>query len=647
MLGSPKPNVEARLRTQGISPESARAQVEKILSSEGFARSERLSRFLRFTVDQALDGKAGELKEYVLALEVFDKDPSFDPRLDTSVRVEARRLRTALVSYYATAGRDDPILIEYPKGSYAPVFQHRQPAGPQQQPLETAAVDGPARSRLPWNGRRAIFYGLPVLLAAIAMFWAVAGKRLWNVREAASSGTPITSIAVLPFVDMSPEKDQEYFCDGLSEELIHALTKLEGLHVVARTSAFQFKQKAPDIRAIGQQLKVGAILEGSVRKEGRKLRITAQLNTTADGYHLWSEVYERDLNDVFLVQEDIARAITKTLKISLAGRTEPLVDRGSDDTEAHNLYLQGRYFWNKFSPKSIKQSIPYFEQAIAKDPKYALAYVGLADAYGVLGYEGAILPAEGSAKRHTYLAKAFELNGNLPEAFISRGMSKAAYDFDWAGAEADFRRGLELNPRDGEAHFRFSTPLSIGGRLDEAREELKLAQKYDPLSPRIRAQFARNSYLARQHGRAIEEATKVLEMDAPFFQVNGALGMAYLEEKNYTLAIVNLEQAVQLSGEAPAQLGQLGYGYAVAGRRKDAEEVLSKLRQLAKRERVSPLSSAEVYVGLGETNRALELLEQAWQQREGRLAWLKVEPKYDPLRGEPRFQNLLKRMNLQ
>jgi TolB-like protein len=366
---------------------------------------------VRFTVDQALDGKAGEIKEYVLALEVFDKDTSFDPRLDTSVRVEARRLRAALVSYYATAGRDDTILIEYPKGSYAPVFQLRQEAGSQQQQrLETAALDGPASSRLPFNWRRVIVYALPMLFAASAIFWAFGGKRLWSVHEPASPANQITSIAVLPFVDMSAEKDQEYFCDGLSEELIHALTKLPGLHVVARTSAFQFKQKTSDIRQIGQQLHVGAVLEGSVRKEGRKLRITAQLNTTADGYHLWSEAYERDLNDVFRAQEDIARAITKTLKISLAGRTEPLVDRGSDDTEAHNLYLQGRYFSNKFTPKAIEQSIPYFEQAIAKDPKYALAYVGLADAYGRLGYEGTLPPAEGSAKRNTYLTKAFELN---------------------------------------------------------------------------------------------------------------------------------------------------------------------------------------------------------------------------------------------
>lgn len=627
---------------EGATADSVREQVSRILGSDGFARAERLRRFMKFTVDYALDGRSAELKEYLIGIEVFDKDASFDPRIDTGVRVEARRLRAALTNYYAGVGQNDPVLIEYPKGSYAPVFRNRGTAGPQQPKTEISAARQPLRAFVSLS-RTKLLYGAALSLIAVVALWAIAERRTYNAARQLRQEEPINSVAVLPFADMSRQKDQEYFCDGLTEELIHALTKIGGLRVVARTSAFQFKEKPADIRLIGQQLKVGAVLEGSVRKDGNRLRITAQLNSTADGYHLWSETYDREARDVFAVQKEIAGSVVKTLKVSLDGATvERLVDAGSENQEAHNLYLKGRYFWAKWTAEARQKSIASFERAIALDPRYARAYVGLADAYAQRAFDGDLTPREAQARKGAVLAKAFELNPRLSAAWASRATSKAMYDFDWAGAEQDYRHAIELDPKDPEARDGFAVTLMCLGRFDEAREQLARAQDVDPLSVTISAHVARVSYLARQYDRAIAEATRSLDLDAPFFRIHEYLGLAYLQKKMFGPAVAALEKCAAVSERGLEALGNLGYGYAVAGRRAEAEKVLAQLR--GRRRRVSPVPLVKIYVGLGQTGRALDLLEQAYEDREGRLMWVNVAPEYDPLRSAPRFQNLLKEM---
>ena len=301
----PHPAADAR-----ITPEAIRTQLEKILAAESFAGSERLRRFLRFTVEQALEGRADQLKEYVLAVEVFDRKKSFDPRLESIVRVEAGRLRARLKKYYETEGRDDPVQIDYGKGSYIPVFEWR------------------GRSASPaW--RRLLGYWKAAVVTAVLLLEVVThepASLFWrNLSRGEPGRPPPTSIAVLPFADLSPQNDQEYFSDGLTDELINRLSRIEGLRVVARTSSFQFKGKAQDIRKIGKELNVGGALEGSVRKTGNRLRITAQLVDVSDGFHLWSQMYEREMKDIFEVQGEIAQAIVDSLKIKLVGAARPAV----------------------------------------------------------------------------------------------------------------------------------------------------------------------------------------------------------------------------------------------------------------------------------------------------------------------------------
>lgn len=373
-----------------VRPEDVLEQMEKILRSKGFASSGRLSRFMRFTIGEALDGRASGLKEYVVGVQVFDRKPSYDPRTEPIVRVEARRLRSKLAKYYSGEGAADPVRIEYPLGSYTPVFH----AG------EESALPAPAESA-------------------------------------------IHTVAVLPFVNLSADPENEYFSDGLTEELINELTKLKPLRVVAWSSAFQFKARPRDLQQIGERLRVRSILEGSVRRSGDRLRITAQLVDVATGFYLWSEAFERPMKDIFAIQEEISRAIAQTLRVRLGGdlpvKTPRLI-------EAYNAYLLGRFHWNKRSVPGIEKAIECFERAISIDARYAPAYAGLADAHSILGGQGMAPPAERLPVAKRAALRALELEETLSEAHASLALVLAVYDHDWRGAERHFDRAIELNP---------------------------------------------------------------------------------------------------------------------------------------------------------------------------------------------------------
>ncbi|MBI3696829.1 MAG: hypothetical protein HY238_18580 [Acidobacteria bacterium] len=335
------------------------AQLSKILASPVFAGSDRMSRFLRFTVERALRGEGDRLKEYLLGVEVFDRRSSYDPRIDPIVRVEARRLRSKLEKYYETEGRGDPVRIDFPKGGYSPVLRERDRAAP-----------APERR----------------------------------------------TIAVLPFANLSSDPENEYFSDGLTEELIQALTKVEGLRVVAWSSAFQFKGKARDIRQVGRQLSVDTVLEGSVRRADDRLRITAQLVDVSDGRYLWSQIYEREMKDVFAIQDEISRAIADTPRIKLTGA---LVKPYTVNLEAYNLYLRGRFNWNKRTEEGLRKAIEYFEQALAGDAQYAPAYCGLADCYSMLGQYGLSPPREVMPQAKAAATRALDIDEALAEAHAS------------------------------------------------------------------------------------------------------------------------------------------------------------------------------------------------------------------------------------
>lgn len=581
----------------GITELSVIAQLDKILSSGTFMNSERLSRFLRFAVQTAARGQTAQLKEYAVALAVFDKRDSFDPRYDPIVRVEAGRLRTRLKHYYATEGQQDPLLIELPKGSYVPRFATQKADAPE--------TDHPSYS--------------------------------------------LNSIAVLPFSDHSPHRDQEYFCDGMTEELINALTKLRGLQVSAWTSALRLRGKTDDILKISQQLKVGAVVAGSVRKAGDRLRITVQLIGTADGCYLWSEIYDRELKDVFLIQEEISQAIVTKLKVQIAGgQSKHLIRRYTENFEAYNLYLKGRYHWNQRSERSLKKGIDYFEQAIALDPQYALAYSGLADSYSLLGNYG-VLPAKNvKAKAMTAALKAVEIDPTLAEAHTALGHVKATYCWDWPGAREEYRTAISLNSAYATVHhWHAITYLAPLGMLDAALAEMKKAEELDPVSVSIKRDLAVIYYYSRRYEEAAEHCQGAIELDRNFHGSYWALGLAYEGLSLYAESVAAFQKGLALAPDTPRLLGSLGHAYAAWGKHAEAYEVLDRLNRLSAVNYVSPFDFALVHAGLGDTDSFFECLEAAYKSRSYELVSTRVDPKFDSIRSDPRFSKLLRRLGLQ
>jgi serine/threonine-protein kinase len=615
------------------APESVRAQCEKILASSGFAGSERLSRFLRFVVDQALQGN--QLKETLVGMEVFGRKPSYDTRLDGVVRVEAVKLRARLKEYYDAEGVHDPVRIDLPKGGYVPSFEVQ--GSP---PLDVRVR--PQRRRW-WMDWRGIVLRL-ALLALILISGYVINQRHPRPapRDAASS------IAVLPFVNLSSEKENEYFSDGLTDDLINALTKVQGLRVVARSSAFQFKGKSPDIRTVGRQLNVATVLEGSVQKSGDRLRITAQLSSVADGYHLWSETYDRQLQDVFAVQDEISRAIVRALEVRVAGDRGRLVSSSTQDLDAYNLYLQGRFHLNRWRPEGARKGIEYFEQAIAKDPGYAPAQAGLADCHTWLGVFGWSPAREAMPQARAAANRALQLDDTLAAAHISLGYVKALYDWDWPGAAREFKRALELSPGDPDVHFAYSlTYLAPLGRLDEALTEIQRALDLDPLSP-YKITAAGTIYLERrEYDRAVEHYKKAIELDPAFSH-------AYDELRSVECKRGRFEKVASVMQAMRAAFGDVNDGAARAfvlaqqGKHAEARDAVRKwIEECIRTQRAGiACGAAEVYAGIGEKDLAFEWLDRAYAERNPLLAYAGVMPFYDNLRPDARFTALLKRLGL-
>ncbi|MGB7063270.1 MAG: protein kinase [Candidatus Zixiibacteriota bacterium] len=455
------------------------------------------------------------------------------------------------------------------------------------------------------------------------------------------------SIAVLPFTNLSADKEQEYFCDGMAEDIINALTHIEGLRVVARTSAFAFKSKHEDIREIGRKLNVETLLEGSVRKAGSRLRITAQLVNVTDGYHLWSERYDREMEDVFAIQDEISLAIVNKLKL-LVGEKAKLVRRHTDDLEAYNLYLKGRWFWNRRTEAGLKKAIEYLKQAIGKDPSYVLPYTGLADCYNILGWYGYLPPKKAFPRAKAAAEKSLEMDDTLAEAHTSLATVREFYDWDWLAAEREYKRAIERNPSYAPAHHRYAEYLSYMGRHEESIAEVKRATELDPLSLIINAVVGEVYYFARQYDQAIEASQRVIEMDPSFVVAHFLLAFPYAQKAMYDEAIAEAQKAMDLAGgRIPLFVAQLGTIYSYSGKRDEAEKVLDQLHELSKQRYVSPFYIALIYVGIGQKDQAFEWLEKAYDEHDHALETLKVDPMLDSVRSDPRFTELLKRMGLE
>ena len=455
------------------------------------------------------------------------------------------------------------------------------------------------------------------------------------------------TIAVLPLVNASPEAENEYLSDGITDELIVALAKVEGLRVASRTSVFALKGKAQDVRAIGALLGAAVVLEGTVRKAGERLRITAQLTSTDDGQLLWSQRYDRTLEDVFAIQDEIANTIVSTLRATTFASLEtPVAKRHTENVRAHSLYLRGRHAWNKRTQEGVFEAIDFFEQAIAEDPGYALAYTGLADSFALLLDYRSVPVKEWHERAKEYARKALALDESLAEAHTSLAWSLFIYDWDWDGAAHEFRRALELDPKYATAHQWHAFSLASLGRLDEALLEGHVAQELDPASVSIRRTLGWLYYYARRYEQAIYHLSRAIEMNPEAEETYRVLGLALTMQGDLTEAERVLREAIALRGAGPYTVATLGHVLGRAGQRDEALTHLRDLEQRAAAGYVSSVAFATVHIGLGDVERALDWTERAHEERRGWVTYLRINPIFDSLRESPRFHALIEKMGL-
>ena len=463
---------------------------------------------------------------------------------------------------------------------------------------------------------------------------------------ATGSAIPEKSIAVLPFDNLSRDPDNAYFCEGVQDEILTRLAKVSDLKVVSRTSTQHFKSSPDNLPQIAKQLGVMHILEGSVQKSNDQIRVNVQLINALTDAHLWAETFDRKLTDIFVVESEIAKTIADTLQAKLSGsERHAIAARPTENTEAHQLYLKGRFFWNKRTGNDLKKSIDYFQQAITADPNYSLAYAGIADAYVFLPGYTAGTPQDCYPKAMAEAKKALELDDTLAEAHTTLALALWYYDFDFSQANREFQRAIELNPNYATGHQQYgNNTLSALGRFDEAIAEGKRAVELDPLSLVINADLGMNYYYARRYDEAITQLRKTLEMDPGYYYAHVNLGQTLAAKGAFDEAILEYQKARALNDD-PFVLGLLGHAYASSGNRTEALKILDQLKELSKQRYVSASSFAIVYLALGDKQEALRWLEQSYQDRAGAdIGWIRVDSLLNPLHGDPRFEALAEKI---
>jgi serine/threonine-protein kinase len=503
--------------------------------------------------------------------------------------------------------------------------------------------DADLAQQSPRKSRAWIYIVIVGALLSVGLFF-VGRYSARNTASAARTELPAKSIAVLPFVNMSADKNDEYLSDGVSEELITALSKITGLQVKARTSSFAFKGKNEDIQKIGELLHVSHLLEGSVAKAGNKLRITAQLIQASDGNHEWSDTYDREMQDIFAVRSEVAQQVADTLKVRLLGEDKRKIDKKpTENLEAYNLYRQGRFYADKLSEEGMTKAVPFFQQAIEKDPRFALAYAGMADNY-VIAADAIIPPREAFSKAKEAALKAIELDDSLAEAHASLGLVHYHYDWDWPAAEQELKRAISLNPQSAQSYTLYTHYLAGMGRYDEAKKYGARALELDPLSVSAHWFLGWGAIYAGRSDEAIGFFSKALELDPNNPWTRWFLGRAYLLSGNSPRAIEEMETGLRFGPDDPLGLGFTGYVYAVTGRRADALKILQRLDELQKRRFISTISRVYVYAGLGDKDKAFEWLEKAYEERSDSLAWFRFDPESKSLRSDPRFAALMRKI---
>lgn len=499
-----------------------------------------------------------------------------------------------------------------------------------------AAVEKPAGLPRKWVAVAAVIVTLAVL-AALAASLLLRGHRAGH----------IDAVAVLPFANTTADPDAEYLSDGITESIINDLSQLSGLRVMARSTVFRYKGKDVDPLKVGRELNVGAVLTGRIIHRGDNLTISADLVNVADGSEIWGDRYEQKTADAQGMEQEIAREISNRLRLRLtADEQQKLSKRQTESAEAYRLYLEGRYYWNKRTPDDLRKSIDFLQQAIVKDPNYALAYAGLADVFNVINDYVDRPASEFIPQAQAAASKALQLDDSLAEAHTALAFSKAAYDWDWAGAEREFKRAINLNPNYANAHYFYAvTYLTPLGRHEESIRELQRALELDPMSPIINTNLGRVFYCARQYDQDILQEKRTLEIAPDFPVPHSLLVWAYEAKGMYPEAIE--EQAKRKGSDKPtfAELVALKKAFAEHGAKGYWQQHLEMLNARSKQTFITPTSFAVNYAMLGEKDKAFEWLEKAYEQRDSDFEYLKVEPDYDSLRSDPRFKDLLRRMN--
>jgi serine/threonine-protein kinase len=578
--------------TSKLPEKAIRHQLNRILASKTFSQVDRLKRFVSFIVLEAVGGRGGELKEYVIGVQVFGKEPSFDPRTDPIVRVQARRLRARLVRYYREEGQHDEVIVDLPKGGYSPVFRRREVAAAVKPSLSAALVNR-------------------------------------------------NTVAVMPFADHSPRGEFAYFCLGLRDEIVHALTARKTLRVLAhedgRSAAL----------VIGGSVRATAPFD-SAQGGSETLRVTTQLADGASGYYLWSESIDVPLHDPVVAQENIAKAVLNKLDPELVEAEHHSGARhASENLAARNLYVQGRYHLNQRTEEGLQKAVEFFEKALVEDAQFGLAHSGLADAHSLLAHYGVVGPADVWAKAASSAASAVMLDGHSAEAHTSRAHVRATQDWDGAGAEREFLRAIQLNPRYPTAHHWYAMSCLVPmGRLDEALEQMLLAQSLDPVSSIIARDVAVIYTYRRDFEAALDQCDQTIELNPHFAPAYLTLGLIQEQRKDFDESAAAFQRAADLSPNTPRMHGALARTLALSGKIDKARVVLHTLEERAHTRYVSPFEFLTIYFAMGDTERGYAWLTKACDDRSFELLALKVDPRFDTLRDDERFIAAVKRVGL-
>jgi serine/threonine-protein kinase len=577
-----------------LSEKALRQQLNRMLASKTFHQVDRLKRFISFIVLESVAGRGGELKEYVIGVQVFGKEDSFDPRTDPIVRVQARRLRARLARYYRDEGQGDDVIVDLPKGGYSPVFRRREGAAPIKRSLMAT----------------------------------LAGRN---------------TVAVMPFADHSPGATLGYFCRGLRDEIVHALTSLKSLRVLAA--------KADDLvesESAVASFEAALVITGSVRSSGDQLRVTTQLLDGASGYYLWSESLDLPLVDPLHAQEAIARTVADKLAPELLdSENAPNPRRQSDNLAARNLYLQGRYHLNQRTEEGLHKAVEFFEKALIEDAQFSLAHSGLSDAHGLLAHYGVLGPADVWAKAASSAASAVMLDGHSAEAHTSLAHVRATQDWDWVGAEREFQRAIQLNPRYPTAHHWYAMSCLVPmGRLDEALEQMLLAESLDPVSSIIARDVAVIYGYRRDFEAALDQCDQTIELNPHFAPAYLTLGLIQEQRKDFDEAAAAFRRAVDLAPHSPRMQGALARTLALSGKIDHARETLHALEGLSGSRYVSPFDFVTIHLALGDAGRGFRWLTKACDDRCFELLALKVDPRFESIRDDARLAAIMKRVGL-